>query len=274
MEQNKVAVYETKQVNDLAIENLSTEPVFIQQRDIVKGGAQDRMISNDFVLPPKSGRLPLAAFCVERGRWHRRGTESATSFSGSTNLATVRFDPKSMWNMWNQMSVWQNVSALQEALASRLRQDKAAGLASVRAQASPTSLILTQSSPPVAEAVGAYTKALTGAVTGKTDVVGYAFALNGDVKNADVYASSELFSAMWPKLLKSSAIEAVRLREQTKTAPVPVSQVDAFLREAAGKQTTRAVDRRIKLVQHESERLLSVESRDGNQWVHRSVVKK
>jgi hypothetical protein len=75
--------------------------------------------------------------------------------------------------------------------------------------------------------------------------------------------------------LKSSAIEALRLREQSKTAPVRVSQVDAFLREAAGgNETTRAVDRRIKLVQHESERLLSVESHDGNQWVHRRVVKK
>ena len=84
MEQKKVVVYDTKQVNELAIENLSAEPVFIQKGDIVKGGQQDRMISNDFVLPPKSGRLPLAAFCVEQGRWSRRGNESSTAFSGST----------------------------------------------------------------------------------------------------------------------------------------------------------------------------------------------
>src|SRR5437667_6818781 len=36
MEQKKVVVYETKQVNELAIENLSAESVFIQQGDIVK----------------------------------------------------------------------------------------------------------------------------------------------------------------------------------------------------------------------------------------------
>ena len=82
MEQKKVVVYETKQVNELAIENLSAEPVFIQQGDIVKGGQQDRMISNDFILPPKSGRFPLSTFCVEQGRWNRRGNESTMAFSG------------------------------------------------------------------------------------------------------------------------------------------------------------------------------------------------
>src|SRR5260370_29593682 len=94
MEHKKVVVYETKQVNELAIENVSTEPVFIQQGDIVKGGHQDRMISNDFILPPKSGRLPLAAFCVEQGRWNPRGNESALAFSASTELGAVGFDPR------------------------------------------------------------------------------------------------------------------------------------------------------------------------------------
>ncbi|SRR5260221_12113624 len=147
MEQNKVVVYETKQVNELAIENLSAEPVFIQQGDLVK-------------VETKTGWLPLAAFCVEQGRWSRRGNESATVFSGSTGLSTalgaVAFDPRSMWS---QLSVWNKVTALQEALASSLRKQRGAGLAAVRAPASPTSLVLTQTSPTVEEAAGAYMKA-------------------------------------------------------------------------------------------------------------------
>jgi len=103
MEQKKVVVYETQQVNELAVENLSGEPVFIQDGDIVKGGAQDRMMSNDFILPPKSGRRPVAAFCVERGRWSKRGTESAARFESSTMQAPLRFEQRAMWN---QMSVW------------------------------------------------------------------------------------------------------------------------------------------------------------------------
>jgi hypothetical protein len=201
MEQKKVVVYETKQVNELAIENLSAEPVFIQKGDIVKGGQQDRMISNDFILPPKSGRLPLAAFCVEQGRWSRRGNESALAFSASTELGAVGFDPRSRWS---QISVWKSVAALQDALAARLRKQGSTGLGAVRVPASPTSLMLTQTSPPVQEAVGAYVNKLAGVPEGKARVVGYAFAVNGEVKSADIYASPELFAAMWPKLLKST----------------------------------------------------------------------
>ncbi len=41
-----------------------------------------------------------------------------------------------------------------------------------------------------------------------------------------------------------------------------------------GNETARDVDRRIKLVTRESERQVLVESREGENWVHRSVVKK
>ena len=67
MEMKKVVVYETGNVNSLAIENVSSNAVFIQGGDIVKGGQQDRVIPNDFVLPPKSGRLPVAAFASSAG---------------------------------------------------------------------------------------------------------------------------------------------------------------------------------------------------------------
>ena len=64
MNQKKIIVHETNQVNELAVENTSNEAVFIQAGDIVKGGNQDRMITNDFILSPHSGKLPIAAFCV------------------------------------------------------------------------------------------------------------------------------------------------------------------------------------------------------------------
>jgi hypothetical protein len=73
--QRKVVVYETRNVNELSIENVSNEDVFIQSGEIVKGGAQDRTLKDDFILPTKSGRVNISAFCVEHGRWTRRGNE-------------------------------------------------------------------------------------------------------------------------------------------------------------------------------------------------------
>ena len=75
LNQRKVVVHETSQVNELAVQNNSADAVFIQVGDIVKGGNQDRMITNDFILPPYSGKLPIDAFCVEQDRRGRRGSE-------------------------------------------------------------------------------------------------------------------------------------------------------------------------------------------------------
>jgi hypothetical protein len=78
-----VRVYETSNVNELAIENLGDQEVFVQSGDIVKGGQQDRALTVSLLLPPHSGRLPIAAFCVEQGRWSKRGSEDVLQFSSA-----------------------------------------------------------------------------------------------------------------------------------------------------------------------------------------------
>ena len=56
--QRKVIVRETREVNSLTIENISGEEVYVQSGDIVKGGAQDRMLVTDLILPPDQARSP------------------------------------------------------------------------------------------------------------------------------------------------------------------------------------------------------------------------
>src|SRR5687767_14143291 len=78
MEQKKAVMHETSQVNELSVENLADDAtLFLQAGDIVKGGKQDRAIAFDLLVPPKSGKLPIASFCVEAGRWRQRGGEAA-----------------------------------------------------------------------------------------------------------------------------------------------------------------------------------------------------
>src|SRR5258708_5364474 len=71
--QKKVVVFETKSVNELAIQNLSNQEVYVQSGDIVMGGQQHRMLAVDLIVPPHSGKIPIAAFWVESCRWTRRG---------------------------------------------------------------------------------------------------------------------------------------------------------------------------------------------------------
>ncbi|HEY9785821.1 MAG TPA: DUF6569 family protein [Candidatus Obscuribacterales bacterium] len=72
----------------------------------------------------------------------------------------------------------------------------------------------------------------TNVVAGKRDVIGYAFAINGKINSADVYASNALFTKLWPKLLKSTAVEAVGEKRSEKTFDAPaVTAVRRFIAE-------------------------------------------
>src|SRR6266850_6303011 len=85
-----VEVRETGNVNQLEIENSGNEPIFIQAGDIVKGGQQDRTLMVSLLLPPKSGRIPIASFCVEQGRWSARGKEDVKTFASSSGHVPSR----------------------------------------------------------------------------------------------------------------------------------------------------------------------------------------
>ncbi len=85
-----VQVVETGRVNELQIENTGGEQVFIQAGDIVKGGKQDRVLTVSLLLPAKSGRVPIASFCVEQGRWSARGKEDHAKFSSAKEAMPSR----------------------------------------------------------------------------------------------------------------------------------------------------------------------------------------
>src|SRR5260370_41080202 len=88
--QHKVIVYETRNVNELAVENVSNEDVFIESGDIVKGGAQDRTLTDDRIPPSKSGRISIISFSLEHLTCTRRGNESVATFNGSQQSVATK----------------------------------------------------------------------------------------------------------------------------------------------------------------------------------------
>jgi hypothetical protein len=131
----------------------------------------------------------------------------------------------------------------------------------------------------VTKAAGAYTSKLSGIIGGRPDVVGFAFAINGKLDSADVYATHDLFRRMWPKLLKASAIEALaERRDQTKSEPPDARAIQAAFTDAEhGRESTKDIAGRLKVVMRETEKSVLFETRDHDQqggWLHRSYVMK
>lgn len=270
LDQKKVIVHETKNVNQLSIENTADFEVFVQAGDIVKGGQQDRVIAYDMLLPKKSAKVPIASFCVEQGRWSRRGGEDAGKFNRcNDNLASNTLKLAARAGK-DQSGVWREVTAVQGKLAENAK-------ANVMAAASPSSLALTLEHKKLLEAVDVYVKKLQGNLDKQTDVIGYAVAINGKVNNADVYANAELFKKLWPKLLKSSAVEAVaEKKEKLKFDPVKPEAVTTFMADAAkGKKTERKLVHELKEYQCDSPKIVLFETRaNAGAIVRRSYVGK
>src|SRR6476469_1589995 len=110
MERKLFVVYETSEVNTLEVENLSKEfDVFIQSGDIVKGGKQDRILAVSIIIPARSGRIRIDAFCVESGRWTKRGNEESTKFTSSNDRVVTKELKIAANSARSQSEVWSEV---------------------------------------------------------------------------------------------------------------------------------------------------------------------
>ena len=140
-----------------------------------------------------------------------------------------------------QGEVWKRVEMAQKQLKDNLKTE-------VKDAKSVSSLQLSLENKKLLENIDSYIKKLSSCVDGKNDVVGFAFAINGQVNSADVYAANGLFKKLWPKLLKASAVEAVAELKQDKTFPaVTADQVKAFMADAAkGKLSEKEVTKRLQ----------------------------
>ena len=267
-----VIVHETGDVNQLILENVSENIVYIQSGDIVKGGKQDRTISYDILLPPYSGKRSVMVFCVEHGRWHARGSESASSFDASEQQLVSKDLKVEAKRNNSQTGVWKNVDSVQTKLAENTG-------AAVRSSQSESSLQLTLENKKVQEISNQYIRRLMPVVTGKGDVIGYAFSINGVINSADVYASHTLFLKLWPKLIKASSIEAlVELQKERSYQPPSIQAVQNWIADAAsGKSSQKSITSGTTLVMNESDKDLFFETRAGvhkESWIHRNYIKK
>lgn len=272
MERKLFRVYETSDVNELMVENLSREQdVFIQSGDIVKGGKQDRVLAISIIIPVRSGKVSIEAFCVESGRWEKRKNEDVAQFSSSNERIVSKELKLAANSTRSQEDVWAKVSEAQKRLS-----DNVGG--SVAAAESRSSLQLSLENGRVAASADDYIRSLSNIAFGKNDVIGFAFAINGKINSADIYVSNALFKKLWPRMLKAAAVEAVAHSRSVRLAePVKAEAVSGFLADAdEGAVRARAASGNASVVTREQKDNVVFEARDDKSKVvvHKSYVKK
>ncbi|MCL2713606.1 MAG: hypothetical protein FWD68_03165 [Alphaproteobacteria bacterium] len=297
LEKAKIRLTETGRVNELRIENVGDEEVFLHAGDIVKGGWQDRTLSVSLILQPHSGEIPIASFCVEARRWAARSKEDASSFAASSRAVPSRemklamhealrrpTEPEARHQVSQQdksrpgiavsetsvrqRRIWDGVRLTQEKLTRNLGQ-------AVEARASVTSLELSLDNDELHKAITGYSEILLPAGEKQDDIVGTVFAINGRISIADLYPSNGLFRKMWKKQLHAGTIEAIGEQDATALPTPAVRDVEAFL---AGRNTTVVSERDIagetQILTRESDQILVVEAHNPAAFVHRTYLAK
>jgi hypothetical protein len=222
--------------------------------------------------------IPISVFCVEAGRSKPRGTENPREFHSSNHVGAGKNFKLAAKAQKSQDGVWGAVAENQQKLSASLGTP-------VTSKVSPSSFPLALGNERVIEASDPYLDALAPIVEGKDDVIGYAFAINGEVNSGDVYGSHALFLKMWPKLLRGSAIEALAEHpnakgDQQPIAPPPTKEMvrDAIEQAATGTAEGAMAGKRTVLVTRQTATAAMFETVDpeagDDAYVHRSFILK
>jgi hypothetical protein len=175
-----------------------------------------------------------------------------------------------------QQKVWDEAKANQSKLRSSLGGD-------VVASTSPSSFQLTLENKTVEAGVEKYVAKLQPLLEKEKDAIGYAVAINGKLACADSYGSSALFRKLWPKLLKSAAVEAAaEFHPKTPVPAVSAENIRASLAKATdGKKTDAKLGDRVHVTSVERDETVLFECRDlgnpsasGDGYLHRNYLRK
>jgi len=228
------------QVNQLVLINRGKRPVLLLAGEVVSGGKQDRIIGKDRIVPVGRGPLPLDVFCVEHGRW--TGTSNQFSVANLMVHPSVREEAAIEQD---QNQVWAAVRGEAKSVGSvagdaraSAPQIPAGALSDAMAAAGTQSYPRIYKSSPIGRSVESVVDEIgrrfdhaTSAVKGG-HVVGVVVAFGDEVAWSDIFASSELFSSYWPKLLSSYVVEAMTRPGVHETASL--EEARDFLRPIIG----------------------------------------
>jgi hypothetical protein len=235
------------QVNQLVLINRGKKPLVLLAGEVVSGGKQDRIIAKDRIVPAGAAPLPLDVFCVEHDRW----TGASSKFSAGNLMVHPTVREKAAVEQ-DQEQVWASVrgdtapvvgmaagsSGVAPEAAPRISPNSLAGaVASARTQSYQE---IYQASPigaSVENFAQEFERRFDREKSGLKDehVVGVVVAFGGEVAWSDVFASSQMFDAYWPKLLRSYAVEA--LTRPAVREKVSLEDTNDFLRPAGGHVT-------------------------------------
>lgn len=190
-------------VPELIVDNRLGSRVLLLAGEILAGGKQNRVVTEDILLPPHSGERPLGVYCVEQGRW----ASSGGGFHSSGAVASAGLRARVMAKR-DQAAVW---SAVREYASS------------LRASSPTSSYTAVTESSAVEQRRAEVERHIEGRAP--AGALGVAIFHGGTMLGLDVFSDAGLFARQWPKLLRAAIVDTLAM-------PATTAAPDDALRDA------------------------------------------
>lgn len=219
LKSDRLAVTEvgSGEVNTLMVENTGKQRVFIMSGEILTGCKQDRILKEDLLIPPRSGRIKVSAYCTEHGRW----TAVSDKFGSGGTIANQAVRQTAVEKR-EQSAVWDSISKTYARAAP-----SSAGSSGYASEA----LDKVYHAPEFRSSADVYLRRLSAFAGEHPGVKGVVVAVGGRILCADVFGDADLFKQLWMKLLKSYVLEAQSLGDGGRA---DVEDARDFLAECGG----------------------------------------
>jgi hypothetical protein len=223
-------------VPTLMVHNKGAKPVLITAGEVLKGGKQDRVVTDDVLIAPSDQPIALNVNCVEQGRWSAGvggvgvGGGGGASFAyggrGEAELKKVLQEEES------QASTWSTVASLNKAKSSKVTGGLAPASGTYMASLD-SEEVKKKSAPLIAP--------LAQGLTGLSGVTGLVVAIDGQIVSAELFGHPALYSRSQEGMLSAIALDSmsrVGLAQPPGAAALGPEQAAAFLRAALAGQHT------------------------------------
>lgn len=192
-------------VPEVSMKNRGKLPIYIAAGEVILGGKQDRMVSNDVLIEP-GATMTVSVRCVEHGRWSGGNKEfsSAGAMGGNRTKLAVQFK--------GQSEVWQEVA--------RQNAENSASSSTGSYRASLDDAAIKRKLKNIARVI------LPGLE--ERNAVGMIVAVNGEVFAIELFGTPMLFSKMKRKLLDSFALDALAVKDLGLPPPSAAAIVDFY----------------------------------------------
>ena len=205
------------EVNALYIENISNDTIYLMAGEVVMGGKQDRVLAQDIILPPGSGRAEIPVFCVEPHRWSYGSSDQSFNeyFSFTSNSVRGKAVKEK-----DQHQVWEAVGEVMEIQGT---------------ESSTGTYTALENSEDYNAKLNEYTAYFEEIFSKTEDCIGFV-AVTGDlIIGCDIFATSELFEKQRANILNAYITEAITTGKEIKISDKEVMDYLAeFLSTEAG----------------------------------------